>query len=143
MSDVGTPRGSTVIPALRYADAAAAIDWLRDAFGFEPRMVIPGEGGAIEHAQLTLGSGMIMLGSARDDEYGRTQKAPAEVGGFNTQSCYVVVADVDAHHARAAAAGAAMVMPLADHGHGRLYTCRDLEGHLWTFGDYDPWAPPA
>ena len=143
MSDTNEAAGGAVIPTLRYADAAAAIDWLCAAFGFERHLVVPGEDGAVVHAQLTFGSGMVMLGSARDDEYGRSQMSPAEIGGCNTQSPYVVVADVEAHHARAAAAGAEMVMPLADQGHGRMYTCRDPEGHLWSFGDYDPWVPPA
>ena len=136
-------RGSSIIPALRYADAPAAIDWLCQALGFEKHVVLAGEDGVIHHAQLTFGNGMIMLGSARDDEYSATQKSPAEIGGFNTQSPYLIVADVDAHHARAVAAGAEIVMPLADQGYGKGYTCRDPEGHLWSFGDYDPWAPAS
>lgn len=133
----------TIIPALRYRDAAAAIGWLCEAFGFAEHAVYRGEQGDILHAQLTFGSGMVMLGSARDDEYSATQASPDEIGGRNTQSPYVVVADVASHHARAMAAGAEIVMPLADQGHGMLYTCRDPEGHLWTFGDYDPWVEPA
>ena len=54
-----------IIPSLRYADAAKAIDWLCDAFGFERQMVVPGENGAIAHAQLGFGNGMLMLGSGR------------------------------------------------------------------------------
>ena len=135
--------GPSIIPALRYQDAAAAIDWLCETFGFARHAVYPGEGGAIDHAQLTLGNGMIMLGSARDDEYSKTQKCPGEIGGYNTQSPYIVVADIEAHHARAEAAGAEMVIPLADTGPGRMYTCRDPEGHLWSFGEYDPWAPAS
>ena len=143
MSEQSEPTRVTVIPPARYVNAAAAIDWLCDAFGFARRMVVEGEDGSIVHAQLVFGNGMFMLGSARDDEYGRTQRTPAEVGGYNTQSAYVVVADLEAHHARAAAAGAEMVMPLADQGHGWAYSCRDPEGHLWSFGDYDPWATPG
>lgn len=55
---------STVIPTLRYKDVAAAIEWLCNAFGFEKHLVMPGENGAIAHAQLVFGNGMIMLGSA-------------------------------------------------------------------------------
>ena len=133
--------GPSIIPALRYKDAHAAIDWLCEAFGFEKRVVYLGDDGLIKHAQLTFGNGMIMLGTARDDAYSATQKSPGEIGGFNTQSPYVIVPDVDAHHARAVAAGAEIVMPVEDQGHGNGYTCRDPEGHLWNFGDYDPWAP--
>lgn len=132
----------SIVPTLRYRDAEAAIDWLCRAFGFEKHLVVPGEGGTIAHAQLTLGNGMIMLGSARDDEFGQLQKTPADVGGVGTQSPYIIVADADAHHARAVAAGAVVVYPLTDEDYGgRGYSCRDPEGHLWNFGTYDPWAP--
>ncbi len=126
---------------MRYADAPAAIEWLCRAFGFEKHMVVPGDHGTIAHAQLTLGGGMIMLGSARDDEFGKLQKPPREVGGVGTQSPSVVLAgDVDAHHDRAVAAGAKIVMPLHDPDYGgRAYACFDPEGHLWNFGSYDPW----
>jgi len=129
-----------IIPTLRYQDAPAAIEWLCRAFGFERHFVVPGENGTIAHAQLTFGNGMIMVGSARDDEFGRLQKTPAQVGGVGTQSPYVIVADVDAHHARAVAAGAQVTMAPRDEDHGgRFYSCRDPEGHLWNFGSYDPW----
>jgi len=129
-----------VIPTLRYRDAAAAIDWLCAAFGFERHLVVPGEHGAIAHAQLTFGNGMIMLGSARDDDFGRLQKPPRDVGGVCTQSAYVVVLDADAHYARAVAAGAEIVIDIKDEDYGgRGYSCRDPEGHLWNFGTYDPW----
>ena len=131
---------STVIPAMRYRDAAAAIDWLCKAFGFEKHLVVPGENGTVAHAQLAFGNGMIMLGSARADEFGQWVKPPQEVGGAGTQSAYVIVDDADAHHARAKAAGAEIVMEVADQDYGgRLYACRDPEGHLWNFGTYDPW----
>jgi uncharacterized glyoxalase superfamily protein PhnB len=137
-----TRTAPAIIPTLRYRDAAAAIDWLCRAFGFERHLVVPGEDGTIAHAQLTLGNGMIMLGSARDHEFGRLQKTPAQVGGIGTQSPYIIVADADAHHARAVAAGAVVVYPLTDEDYGgRGYSCRDPEGHLWNFGTYDPWAP--
>lgn len=131
---------ATIIPTLRYHDAPAAIDWLCRAFGFERHLVVPGDNGTVAHAQLVLGDGMIMVGSVRDDEFGRLQRTPRQVGGAGTQSPYVVVADVDAHHARAVAAGAKVTMAPRDEAHGgRFYSCHDPEGHLWNFGTYDPW----
>jgi uncharacterized glyoxalase superfamily protein PhnB len=66
---------------------------------------------------------------------------PREIGGRNTQSAYLVVQDPDAHYKRAVAAGAEIVMPLEDQVQGgRGYSCRDREGHVWSFGDYDPLA---
>jgi uncharacterized glyoxalase superfamily protein PhnB len=131
----------SIIPTLRYHDAEAAIDWLCDAFGFERHLVVPGEGREIAHAQLSCGNGMIMHGSARDDEFGRLQKTPAQVGGVGTQSPYIIVPDADAHYERAKAAGAQIVYDIRDEDYGgRGYSCRDPEGHLWSFGTYDPWA---
>lgn len=133
---------ATIIPTLRYADATAAIAFLEKAFGFERHLVVPGEKEReVAHAQLRLGNAMIMVGSWRDDAFGQLQKLPRDVGGVGTQSPYVIVEDADAHHDRAVAAGAEVVTPLEspDYG-GRMYSCRDPEGHLWTFGTYDPWA---
>jgi uncharacterized glyoxalase superfamily protein PhnB len=131
---------ANIIPAMLYRDAAAAIEWLSRAFGFEKHLVVPGDAGTIAHAQLVLGNGMIMLGSARDDARGTLVQAPLDRGGA-TGAVYVVVDDADAHHARAAAAGAEIVEPLEDKDYGgRGYGCRDLEGHVWSFGTYDPWA---
>ena len=133
---------ATIIPTLRYHDAPAAIDWLCRAFGFEQHLIAREENGTVVHAQLTFGNGMIMLGSARDDEFGKLQKTPAQVGGVGTQSPYIIVVDADTHHARAVAAGATIVYALKDEDYGgRGYSCRDPEGHLWNFGTYDPWAP--
>ncbi len=65
MSSLAKDTKATMIPAIRYRDAAAAIDWLCEAFGFERHLVVPGEGGAIDHAQLVFGNGMVMLGYGR------------------------------------------------------------------------------
>jgi len=139
MSIPATAKGSVIIPAMRYRNAPAAIDWLCRAFGFEQHLVVPGPDGSIAHAQLTFGNGMIMLGSARDDEFGRLMAVPPRRGPV-TQSPYVIVADADAHYARAKAAGAEIVMDITDEDYGgRGYSARDPEGHLWNFGTYDPW----
>jgi uncharacterized glyoxalase superfamily protein PhnB len=132
---------ATIIPAMRYRDAPAAIEWLCRAFGFEKQLVVPGEKGTIAHAQLTFGNGMIMLGSANDSEFGRFVKPPRDVGGVSTQSPYVIVNDADKHYARAVAAGAEIIIDIKDEDYGgRGYSCLDPEGHVWNFGTYDPWA---
>jgi uncharacterized glyoxalase superfamily protein PhnB len=131
--------GANIIPSMRYRDAGAAIDWLCRAFGFERHLVVPGENGTIAHAELVYRGGMIMLGSVRDDAFGRLEQ-PATKGQPVTQSAYVVVEDADTHYARAKAAGAEIVMDLEDKGYGgRGYSCRDPEGQLWSFGTFDPW----
>ena len=132
---------SSVMPALRYRNAPAAIDWLCKVFGFARHAVHTMPDGSVAHAELTLGGGMIMLGSARDDEYGRGFKSPSELGGVETRSSYLVMQDVDGVYARAQAAGAVVVRPLKDTGYGsREFTVKDPEGHSWSVGTYDPWA---
>ena len=130
-----------IIPTMRYRDAPAAIEWLCRAFGFQRHLVVPGQANTINHAELSLGEGMVMLGSASESESGRLVRPPGDTGGVVTHTIYVVVPDVDAHYARARAAGAEIVIEPKDEDFGgRDYTCRDPEGHIWTFGTYDPWS---
>src|SRR3954470_9659093 len=89
---VGWPRIST---SLVYKDAASAIDWLCRAFGFEVQLKVEGEGGRIEHSELVLGGGLVMVGDERVDRPWR--KSPAALGGANTQSLCVYIDDADAH----------------------------------------------
>ena len=131
---------STIMPTLRYKDAPAAIDWLCQVFGFARHAVYAQPDGSIGHAELTLGGGMIMLGSEKNDEYGRGFKSPAELG-VETRSAYIVVTDADSVYARAQAAGGTVVRPLKETDYGsREFTVKDPEGHSWSVGTYDPWA---
>jgi uncharacterized glyoxalase superfamily protein PhnB len=132
---------STVMPALRYRNAHAAIEWFCNVIGFERHAVYEGNDGAIGHAELKLNGGMIMLGSAKDDEHGRRFQSPDEHGEIETMSAYIVVPDVDAVHARAVTAGATILRPIAATSYGsREFALRDPEGHSWSIGNYDPWA---
>ena len=135
---------STIMPALRYRDANAAIEWLCSVFGFERHAVYPGPDNTIGHAELTLNGGMIMLGSCKDDEYGRGFKTPAELGNIETRGAYIVVANADAVYARAKAAGGKIVRELQNTDYGsREFTVKDPEGHSWSVGTYNPWASHA
>ncbi len=108
--------------------------WLGKAFGFEKKFVVPGENNTVMHAELRLGSGMIMMGSAGKPD----PKNPWSTEPFGI---YVMVKEIDAHYARAKAAGAEIVRPIADTDYGaREYSVRDCDGHLWSFGTYDPYA---
>jgi uncharacterized glyoxalase superfamily protein PhnB len=132
---------STIMPALRYRNAPAAIDWLCQVLGFARHAVYPGPDNTIGHAELTLGGGMIMLGSHKDDEYGRGFKSPGELGGMETRSVYVVVPDADAVYARAKEAGGVIVRDIEEMPYGsREFTVKDPEGHSWSVGTYDPWT---
>jgi uncharacterized glyoxalase superfamily protein PhnB len=135
----GWPRVSS---SLFYDDAGAAIDWLCRVYGFEVRLKVEGEGGRIEHSELTFGDGLVMVGSAGGKQ-GRERPLPAasprSVGGKNTQLLCVYVEDVDAHFARVRAAGATIVDEPTTNDYGddywsdRGYRTLDLEGHTWFF----------
>jgi uncharacterized glyoxalase superfamily protein PhnB len=136
------PHGSTIIPCLRYRDAHAAIEWLCKAFGFQKHAVYENEDGGVEHAQLTFGSGMVMLGEVRDNDFGRHIAQPDEIGGRETQCACVTVSNCKSHYQQAKAAGALIVDDYAEKDYGGAgYSCHDPEGHLWYFGSYDPWQP--
>ena len=124
----------TIFPVLRYQDARAATDWLCAAFGFEVLFAVPETGPVVRHAQLKLGTNVIMVGSIRDDGVGSPKST-----GQCTMALSVYVDDLDGHYQRARAAGAKIVAELADTDFGaRMYSTVDLEGHPWTFGDYRP-----
>jgi uncharacterized glyoxalase superfamily protein PhnB len=135
----GWPRMSS---AVFYEDAAKAIDWLCKAFGFEVALRVDGEGGRIEHSQLVLDGGLVVVASIRRDASrpgAGLRVSPREVGGKNTQSLMAYVDDVDAHCARARAAGATIAIEPATTDYGpeywadRGYEAVDPEGHRWWF----------
>jgi uncharacterized glyoxalase superfamily protein PhnB len=140
------PGRACVIPCMRYRDALAAIDWLCTTFGFERHAVHLDDKGQVAHAQLVFGNGMVMLGSVSDEPtpWGRLIRQPDEIGGAETQSAFLVVSDPDEVYARAKAAGAKILLEIKDEDYGaRGFTCADPEGHIWNFGNYDPWASAA
>jgi uncharacterized glyoxalase superfamily protein PhnB len=135
---------ATVIPALRYRDANAAVRYLCEVLGFEKHAVYEGSEGTIMHAELSFGNGMIMLGSVVDTPFGKNISQPDDIGHRETQSPYLVVADADAVYARAKKAKFEIVLDIKEEDYGgRGFTCRDPEGHLWTVGTYDPWKAIA
>ncbi len=132
--------GSTIIPTLRYYDAPGAIEWLCRVFGFQKQLVVPNEDGTIAHAQLSLGSGMVMIGSAVDTQFGRLIKQPNEQDGIETQSPYIIVSDADVVYERVKTQGGRIVIDIKDEDYGgRGFSCVDPEGHLWNVGTYNPW----
>jgi uncharacterized glyoxalase superfamily protein PhnB len=124
-----------VYPTFRYHDAKGMIDWLQRAFGFTLRVKYC-EGNEVHHAELALGSSLIMLGQVRDDAYGAMVGAPGDNAG---KSVYVAVADADALCERARAAGAPILEGPIERDYGsREFICRDPEGNIWSFGTYWP-----
>src|SRR5262245_37956929 len=115
---------SNIYPSLFYDDAPAAIEWLCRAFGFTKRLVVPGPNGTVMHSELSLGAGVIMVGSARSE---RGLLSPRSLPGANQALC-VQVDDPDAHYARAKGAGAVILQEVKDEDYGsRGYMARDPE----------------
>ena len=133
--------GGVVVPILRYQDAAAAIKWLCAAFGFQEHLVVADEKNPkiIHHAQLVYGTGMVMLSSA-----GISDAGISDFDNFldknQKQNIYMIVPSADDHCAQAKKSGAEILIDITDQDYGgRGYTCRDVEGNIWSFGDYNSW----
>lgn len=130
-----------IVPMIAYEDAAAAIDWLVQAFGFEER----GEryvmdDGTIGHAELQIGGERVMLATPnRDYQSPKTHRRSCAAAArwldnpWVVDGLLVLVDDLDAHHARALEAGANVIRHPEEGRDGRLYTAEDLEGHRWMF----------
>jgi uncharacterized glyoxalase superfamily protein PhnB len=123
---------SALISGLSYRDPRAAIAWLEAAFGFELTMLIEDATGGVSHSEMSFENGAVMIGG----EWSADNLSPASLGGKNTQSIHInIESDVDAHCARARAAGADVFAPPETQFYGdRVYRCRDPEGHIWTVG---------
>ena len=117
-----------IIPYLFYGDVPKALDWLSRAFGFTEHMRTETPSGGM-HAEMTFEGRKIMMGQGGEE----WRMMPPGRDGTATQGVFVYLKGVDAHFARAEAAGAEIVQGLADHGYGRTYTARDLDGHPWYF----------
>ena len=122
----------TIGPLLWYRDPIAAIAWLEKAFGFETRTVVEDGQGGVIHSELLLHDGYIMVVGPPS---GRAV-SPAALGGRSTQSVHVQLdAGLDDLCGRARGAGAVIEREPADQPYGdRVFTCRDLEDHPWSFG---------
>jgi uncharacterized glyoxalase superfamily protein PhnB len=124
---------------LSYAEPGAAADWLVAAFGFRETVRLTDDDGVVGHVELAIGNGLVMLGCPsahyegprRHAEHCETARRWRE-NPYVVDGVHVLVDDVDAHHRRAAAAGAVILSEPEDTPHGeRHYRVEDLEGHRW------------
>lgn len=125
-----TKTRTEIIPYLFYRDVPVALEWLSRAFGFVEEMRAGTPSGGM-HAEMSLDGQRIMIGQPADAAHART--ASPRAAGTTTMGVFVYLGDVDAHHARAAAAGAGIERPPQDEPYGRTYTAKDLDGHPWFF----------
>jgi PhnB protein len=117
----------TITPYLLYEDVDAALDFLARAFGFEEQLRYTGPEGYVNHAEMRIGDGVILMGDP-----GEEYRNPARVGARTQMTC-VEVDDVDETFERAKAAGAEITEEPADQPYGeRRFMARDPEGHAWS-----------
>lgn len=125
----------------RFRNATAMLEWLTQTIGFEVLARYDNDDGTVAHAELALGSSIIMCGEVRDDAFGALVGAPGEQGG---KALYIAVEDVDTLFDRVSASGVKIEEQLTDRSYGsREFICRDPEGNVWCFGTYWPKAADA
>jgi len=127
----------SITPTVFYRDPKAALDWLERAFGFEISVLLTDEAGKVGHAEMSFEGASIGVAGEWGGELlgGAQMKSPASIGGVGTQFIWISLSEpIDAHHARAAGAGAQIAQAPADQFYGdRTYRARDPEGHVWCF----------
>jgi uncharacterized glyoxalase superfamily protein PhnB len=127
----------SIYVTLRYPDARAAIAFLTGTLGFAEQQVVASDDGTVEHAELSFGDGVVMVGTRRGAQ------DPYETGRAVVYLALDSAAAVDAHHDRAVAAGAEVVQELVDQPYGsREYAVRDPDGNIWSVGSYRPQVKP-
>ena len=127
---------------LRYRNPDNALAWLCEVLGFALSHEDRYEQGNLRYAQLKLGTALVIIGRVGDAGFDGLMAQPDEVGGAVTSVPYFVVDDIEQHYARALAAGTEIVLELCEYEAGGCgYTCKDIEGHAWSFGSYRPWGP--
>lgn len=119
----------TIVPYLLYEDVGKALEFLGEAFGFEPYgEEMRGRDGILFHAAMKLGEDVIMMGRP-GDQYQNPKRL-----GQSTFSLYVTVPDVDGLHARAESVGAHILERPNNTDYGdRRFGAEDPEGHQWYF----------
>jgi uncharacterized glyoxalase superfamily protein PhnB len=130
----------TVIPMLAYEDGIAALDWLARAFGFRERTRLIGPDGRLSHGEMEAGDGLIMLASPTPDYQGpkHHREVCDQAKQWSTvpwviDGVLVYVDNLEAHFARAKAAGAPILTEIETDAPGHRYRAEDLEGHRWFF----------
>lgn len=124
----------SVSPHLVVDDAAAAIDFYVKAFDAVELGRVPGPGGKLIHAALTINGATIMLNDDFPEMTDGKSTTPTALGG-SPVTIHLQVTDVDEKFKKVVDAGATVVMPLEDQFWGDRYgAVRDPFGHLWSLG---------
>jgi uncharacterized glyoxalase superfamily protein PhnB len=118
-----------VMPYLYYPDGRGAVEFLRDAFGFDEIEAFRDDQGNVLHAQLSAGDGVVMIGPGLA-AFGTRAPAAEELA---TSRTFIYVDDVDRHCEHARRAGAVIISEPMDQGPNRIYIAADCGAHQWIF----------
>ena len=134
----------SVIPMISYEDGIAALEWLRNAFGFRETARLTAPDGRLSHGEMEAGDGLIMLASPTPEYRGpkHHREICEQARTWSTvpwiiDGVVVYVDDLDRHFKRAKAAGALILSEIEAGPPGRRYRAEDLEGHRWFFFEKD------
>ena len=120
----------SVTPQLDVKGAAKLIDFMKQAFGAEEVMRMPGPGGALMHAEVKIGDSIVMMSDA-------VREAPMP------GSVFLYVNDVDAVYKRALQAGATSQLEPTDMFWGdRFASVKDSFGNKWGMATHKEDVPP-
>lgn len=123
------PKPQTLTPYLVVSNGTEALDWYQKAFGAKVFSTVPGPGGKVMHAGLTIGQSQLFLSDAFP---GSDITPPTSIGG-TTVNLHLQVRDADKVWQRATQAGAKVAMPLEDQFWGDRYgKLTDPFGHSWA-----------
>jgi uncharacterized glyoxalase superfamily protein PhnB len=118
-----------------YRDLPGSIAWLSRVFGFTEHYHY---GEPMSGAQIFAGRACLMLKQAA-----KGQPSPTELG-YGTQSLTIFIEDVEAHFARAKAAGAKILEEPHETVYGEFqYAAEDPDGHHWLFSRHARDLSPA
>ena len=129
-----------ISPLLVYRDPRAALDFLERAFGFETRLAVETDTGAMPHSESVFEGGVVIVVGPPAGP----AASPLDIGGRMTGHVHVQLqGGIDALCERARAAGASIQREPADQAYGdRVFTCLDPEGHSWSGASFTfPRAP--
>jgi PhnB protein len=122
-----------VTPYLSVNDAAAAIEFYKKGFGATELMRLPGPDGKLGHAEIKIGDALVMLA----DEFPAYGNLSPKTLGGSAVRLHMYVEDVDAFFEQAVAAGAKVLIPIADQFYGdRSGRLEDPFGHVWLISTH-------
>ena len=133
---------ASIMSELHYRDPQRALVWLEQAFGFETELLVTDADDRLVFARVGWNGGAVGV-VGEDPPKGLS---PASLNGAGTHALQVRFdQDIDAHLAKARAAGAVILREPQSAFYGdRTYIAADIEGHVWMFGQRisDAGGPP-